>query len=60
MTTATTTAIAIEATHAEERTTTNRDTREDQHHSAQTDARPATGTANLPSATCGANTINWK
>jgi hypothetical protein len=58
----TTTAIAIETTQAEEQTTTDadRDTRENQRPTAQTDARPVTGTAYLPSATSGANTINWK
>ncbi len=59
-TTATKTAIAIETTRAEEQTTTARDTRENQRPTARTDARPETGAAYLPSATSGANTINWK
>jgi hypothetical protein len=56
----TTTAIAIETTHAEEQTITNRDTCENQRPEAQADAPAKTGTAYLPSATSGANTINWK
>ncbi len=61
-TTATKTAIAIETTYAEEQTTTdtNRNTREDQRPAAPADAPATPGTAYLPSATSGANTINWK
>jgi len=56
----TTTAIAIKTTHADEQTTTNGDTRDNQRPAAQTDARPETGKAYLPSATSGANITNWK
>ena len=58
----TTTAIAIETTHAEEQASTdaNHDTHEDQRPAAQIDAPAKTGTAYLPSAVSGANTTNWK